>query len=181
MESDHPSREAALGRALERHHARLLERVRLMMGGAARREADSADFTQRTLAAAVKHQHKAPLDDERALLRWLTAIARNQIRDSARRRREESLASLSRELRANPAAEGPTPSHAAGDAEERLALVEALEEMPEDERRVIELRDLEGLAFAEVGEALGRSSEAARKLHQRALLRLGRQLRTQRP
>ncbi len=39
-----------------------------------------------------------------------------------------------------------------------------------------ELRDLEGLSYAEIGEHLDRSADAARKLHDRAVIRLGIEL-----
>ena len=54
--------------------------------------------------------------------------------------------------------------------------MEALEELPDDQRRVVELRTLDGLPWREVGEHMERGAEAARLLHYRALLRLGRLL-----
>jgi RNA polymerase sigma-70 factor (ECF subfamily) len=44
--------------------------------------------------------------------------------------------------------------------------------MPEDYRRVIELRHFEALPFRQIGEQLGRSENAAQLLHAQALTRL---------
>jgi RNA polymerase sigma-70 factor (ECF subfamily) len=53
--------------------------------------------------------------------------------------------------------------------EERAVLEEAIARLSEDYRRVILLRHKEGLSFAAVGQALGRSADAARKLWARAV------------
>jgi RNA polymerase sigma factor (sigma-70 family) len=52
----------------------------------------------------------------------------------------------------------------------------ALGRLPEDYRRVIELRNREDRPFAEVGAILGRSADAARMLWFRAVERLQREL-----
>ncbi len=52
----------------------------------------------------------------------------------------------------------------------------ALARLPEDHRRVIELRNREGRPFGEIGDILGRSADAARMLWFRAVERLQREL-----
>jgi len=167
-------------RALEelvlRYRESLLERIRLMMGDEARRSADSLDFLQGVFAETLAQLGEQRFENERALLRWMTAVARNDIRDCVRRRRERALGSLSGSLTLSRIGdpECASPATVADQNEELERLVEALEDLTPDHRRAIELRDLEGLSFDEVGERLGRSADAAQMLHARALLRLGR-------
>ena len=52
-----------------------------------------------------------------------------------------------------------------------------MERLPEDYRRVIELRYREGLSFEEIGAILERTPNSARKLWARAIERLKSDLR----
>ena len=69
-----------------------------------------------------------------------------------------------------------TPGSAVSFDEQVGAMRAALDAMPEDYRQAIMLRNWERLSFAEIGQQLGRSEEAARKLWTRAVLRLGDEL-----
>ncbi|MCA8952132.1 MAG: sigma-70 family RNA polymerase sigma factor, partial [Planctomycetes bacterium] len=70
-----------------------------------------------------------------------------------------------------------TPSVDAARGEDIERLLEALEQLREDDQRVIELRDFEELSFRAIGERLGRSEAAVQMLHARAVTRLGQALR----
>ena len=52
-----------------------------------------------------------------------------------------------------------------------------MERLPEDYRRVIQLRYREGLSFEQIGEVLERTPNSARKLWARAIERLKSDLR----
>jgi RNA polymerase sigma-70 factor (ECF subfamily) len=52
------------------------------------------------------------------------------------------------------------------------ALERALDDLPEQQRDVVLLRRFEGLSYAEIGERLGRSADAARMLYGRAVAAL---------
>ena len=170
----------ALERLVERYRAELLDRIRLMLGEEARRQADSVDFLQGVFVEVLARVESGGFSDERGLLRWMTTVARNDIRDRGCRRRELAFASLSGSgsgslsLDAVRDLGGRSPATEAGLNEELLRMVEALERLAADHRRVIELRDLEELPFREVGRRMARSPEAAQLLHARAMLRLGR-------
>jgi DNA-directed RNA polymerase specialized sigma24 family protein len=58
-------------------------------------------------------------------------------------------------------------------------VAEAIESLREDYRSVIELRNLEGCSFAEIGRRMSRTEGAAFTLHARALVSLGDLLRDQ--
>ncbi len=162
----------ALARVVALYQERLLARIRLMLGPEARGCVESGDVLQDVFSEAIRSLRAGDLRDERAFLRWVTAIARHQIIDEVRRRREESLEALSSELVAG----GPS-GPASLTAEERgQRLIEALETLEPVRQRVVELRALEGLAWSEIARALGRSEGALRKLYHRALLELGERL-----
>jgi RNA polymerase sigma-70 factor (ECF subfamily) len=166
--------EEARSTLLARCHPRLLRRIRLMMGDQARRVAESVDFVQDVLIEAIEAVDPSKVRDEQHLLRWMTAVARNKVRDSARRRRERVFESLSISTIRGPERTGASPPSRAERQEYMELLADALEQLTPDHRRVIELRDLEGLRFHQIAEAMGRSEDAVQTLHMRAMMSLGR-------
>jgi RNA polymerase sigma-70 factor (ECF subfamily) len=169
----------ALSALLERNRERLLGRIRLMLGDGARRHAESVDFLQGLFVQIVEAIETADLDDERGFLRWATRIARNDVRDEGRRRRERALESLSQGASALPGegASTTSPPARAERADDVERLVEALEELRPEDRTVVELRDLDGLSYREIAERMQKPSEAAAQMHHaRAVARLARKL-----
>lgn len=167
-----PASESALIELVERYGERLLARIRLMLGEEARRRADSVDFLHEAFAELLAESGGEVTSDEQRLLRRVTAIARNNVRDAVRRPRERAFQSLSLSLSRLQPGEG-TPSRAASGRERLEALAEALERLSDDHRTVIELRDLDGLDFRAIGVRMGRGRDAAQMLHTRAMVRLG--------
>ncbi len=152
----------------------VLNRIRLMMGKGVRRVAESQDFFQEVMVEFLEDSAKAGLDSDRDILRWLTAIARNKIRDAARRRRARAFDSLSESIHLEQVpSPSPLPSSLFSRHEQAIRLAEALESLPPEFRKVIELHDLDGQSLRVVAEKLGRGYEAVKKLHTRAMLRLG--------
>jgi RNA polymerase sigma factor (sigma-70 family) len=64
-----------------------------------------------------------------------------------------------------------TPSRLLAEKEELQALIQKLDQLPEDYRRAILLAKVEGLSNAEMAEQLGRTREAAALLLHRAIKR----------
>ncbi|TWH45392.1 RNA polymerase sigma factor [Sporomusa sp. KB1] len=64
------------------------------------------------------------------------------------------------------------PDEAVMSAEQRREVSRLLELLPEEQRRVIELRILQGVAIADVARIMGKSSAAIKMLQQRALKKL---------
>jgi len=168
----------ALESLLERFRDPLLERIRLMMGGQARCSAESLDFLQGMFLEVIQGLEGVHVRDEQSLLRWMTTIARNNIRDHVRRTRERALESLTASClcRSDLENDVPSPPSEAAVQEDVHTLIEALLELAPDHRRVIELRDLDELRFREIAELMDRSEDAVHVLHTRALVRLGRLL-----
>lgn len=160
----------ALEQVITRYQARLLARIRLMMGPAARAGLESSDVLQSVFAEALRTLRAGDLQEERVFLRWVTAVARNHIVDEVRRNRERSFEALSSDV---IACGEPSIAAQLTVEERRQRLVEALEELDPVRQRVVELRSLDGLSWQRIAKELGRSEEAARKLYHRALLELG--------
>lgn len=146
---------------------------------------DGADVVQETLLEA--HRGFAGFDgaDPDDLRAWLCGILRHNLLDLIRRYRGASKRSIFRERSLEDGLESgdfsggavdpsPTPSSVSVVRESVVALEEALSRLPADERAVIVLRHFDSLPFREVGRRLGRSTDAARKLWSRAIVRLQR-------
>jgi RNA polymerase sigma-70 factor (ECF subfamily) len=68
--------------------------------------------------------------------------------------------------------QGATPGSAADRQERMLAVSAAMAKLPEDYRQVVIWRHLEGLAFADIAERLGKSAGACRMVWLRAIEQL---------
>lgn len=102
---------------------------------------------------------------------WLLRIAANALVDRARRA-----------IRAVPGESGTVdpdqvPQPAVADALERADLFRLVTELPEDQRRVIELRFAEERSIREIAEELGRTEGAVKQLQLRALQTLRKRIR----
>lgn len=168
--------QAAISQIVQRYGGHLLQRIRGMMSPRLRRFAESQDLMQELFLDLVPALAKAPVDDEASFLRWATFIARNNVRDQARRRRRRELVQLDTSFggtsprRAETLAE---PERAAALADDIERLEAALDSLGTEYRRVVELRSLERLDYNEIARELGRpSAAAARQLYCRAMARL---------
>jgi RNA polymerase sigma factor (sigma-70 family) len=146
-----------------------------MLGPDARRHAESVDYVQGVFAKVLERLESAPFEDEDHVLRWMTAVARNDIRDHAGKRRVRAFESLSESVDAHALADSRTPSPVSqAERDDRATrLIECLERLSDDERAVIELRTFDGETFAAIGARLGWSDDRARLTHLRAMARLG--------
>lgn len=90
----------------------------------------------------------------------LFTVARNEAINELKKRGRRGETDL--ESAPEGAAEGPTPEGAARKREEATRLAAALAELPEGEREVVLLRQVEGLTFREVCEVTGLSRDAVR-------------------
>ncbi len=156
--------------AIYRRYGQRLYRFCLALVG--NRE-DAEDALQNTMVKAVR---ALPGEERRIELRpWLYRIARNESVEILRRRRPDS--DLGPDLETG----GDVTDRVM--ARERLRnLLGDLELLPERQRTVLLLRELAGLGFAEIGEALGTSSAVARQTLYEARLGLrqlerGREMR----
>jgi RNA polymerase sigma-70 factor (ECF subfamily) len=102
---------------------------------------------------------------------WLFSIARNALRRQHRRRVGEPAAMESLESLGAMAGWGD-PSEAGARFEVMEELAWAMGQLPDEEREVVTLRDLEGLGGDETAEALGVTVAAMKSRLHRGRLRL---------
>ena len=136
---------AALEVLLERHHDRLRAVCARVVGSGA----DADDATQMALISIVKNLEK--FDGRARFTTWSYRIATNAAIDELRRRQRRAAATIDDD-------EAPLHLVTPGDvAEASVANVEisaALEQLPEDFRIPVILRDLAGLDYEQIGEIL---------------------------
>ncbi|HEY6565797.1 MAG TPA: sigma-70 family RNA polymerase sigma factor [Pirellulaceae bacterium] len=145
----------------------------------------ASDFVQQTMLAAHEHFPQFRGGSWEELKGWLRQILRNDLNRARRRFLTAERRSAQREHRLNDSqlvqpqlsTDGNTPSTDAVLREESLALKNALAQLPDHYRQVIQMRDWENLSFAEIGRRMSLTDEAARKVWRRAIVKLESALR----
>lgn len=169
------------------HGLRLLARLEINQRFAGK--FDPSDVVQQTLMEAWQGWDSLKASDEPQRYAWLRQILVHQLaklvrhhqgtlkRDIARElsidQLEQSVNASARKLDTLLVAQDPSPSHLAIAHEQRERLAKVLEELPEDYRQVILLRNFEELSHEAVAKRMGRSEPAVRMLWLRALAALG--------
>lgn len=178
----------ALDDLLRRYQDRIRRIVRIQLGSSTlRRDYDSMDIVQSTFRAALPKIGDLRPRSAAGLLQWLALIATNQIRDAHDAQRALKR-DIEREVPFDPtacvdgvheqlAANDPRPDERAFLNEVRELLDAEVARLPEDQRRVVLLRDYYGADWDEIAAELERGNGAARELHQRARIKLRQALR----
>jgi RNA polymerase sigma-70 factor (ECF subfamily) len=163
-------------------YLRLLARLQLDQRLAAK--LDASDVVQQTLLQAHEHKDQFRGHSEAELIGWLRTILANTLagavrrftteaRDFGRERSlQESLNESSARLEGFLAAEQSSPSERVMRVEELVRLAEALAQLPDDQRLVVELHHLKGMPVAEVAEVVQRSKSAVMGLLFRGLKKM---------
>ena len=177
---------AALGLLLERYQARLRRIVHIRLGGRLRRNLETMDIVQEANAVAMRKIGDLELRDHASILRWLSTIALNKIRDAhdfftAERRDVDRVVALDGEWAAvarDRSGDTPSPHDAAERKELHEVLDDCMTELTPEYQEVILLRDYSGGSWEYVTQALGSPTiHAAQELHRRAWIRLRRLVR----
>lgn len=169
----------ALNQLMQVCRSRLHKEVQGSVDARLRTKTDESDLIQESLMLAYVHFSEFRGDTQAQLFAWLLRIAENKQRNdaqhwSAQKRDVDQEASL----RGGPndggllsllPDHGVSPSGAAATNEEHAVVARALSALPDDYRRVIELRIWENCSFPTIGREMQRSEEAARKLFVRAV------------
>jgi RNA polymerase sigma-70 factor (ECF subfamily) len=179
----------ALGQLLERYRNYLAILARVQIGRRLQRKVEEADLVQETFLEAHRSFPRFRGGSEAELVQWLRQILAARVamlvrhyfgtqQRNANMERElaDELDQSSRLLGQAFVASGTSPSGRASRREQAVLLADALARLPEDYRRVIRLRHLDGLTFPEVARQMGRSVDAVEKLWARALVQLRRLL-----
>jgi RNA polymerase sigma-70 factor (ECF subfamily) len=182
------SREA-LGEALQAYRAYLLLIAQQELDPELRAKGGASDLVQETFIDAQRLLGRFEGTTEEAWAAWLRELLLYNLGDFVRRYRDTGKRRVGREVGqqagdsstdrgGNLAADTASPSVSAMAAEQVLALERALDRLPEDYREVLTLRYQGDLSFEDIGQRLGRSGNAARKLWLRALRKLEQELET---
>ena len=114
---------------------------------------DAEELSQEIFLKIFENLHR--FDGSYPLVAWVVSLARNLCIDRYRRKkRERSFRFVSDEAVAPLLTSGDDPAAAALRKERTKLLFWALGEIPEDLAEILVLRDLEGLAYEEIGKAL---------------------------
>jgi len=140
------------------------------------------DLLQEVYLRVLSGSSEVPAEEEgeAPLFRYLTRVARNTVVDAARairaRKRDGNESPLVHSdwshvgVRASHlAAATPGPFTRAGLAETEARLVAAFRSLSGEHRRILGLRQFEGLSARETAERTGRSEAAVHSLYRRAL------------
>ena len=133
--------------ALVRQHADLVYRVALRVTGT---PDDAADAAQDALVKVWKGIGAIDAERQRA---WAARVARNAALDLIRRRKVRPEPGRSEPV-TEPASASPLPDHHAETGDLRVELARALGTLDDPYRTILILRDVEGLAYAEIADAL---------------------------
>jgi RNA polymerase sigma-70 factor, ECF subfamily len=164
----------SLGRLLQQCRSYLLVVAHQRLDDDLRATLSDSDLAQEALLRAARGFDGFRGASEAELFGWLRRILLNHLATEAagqRRRPAVPLADL------DPVADGSTPSARLMRQERSEALAGVLAQLSEPHRHVVLLHHRDNLTWAQIGERLGRSADAARMLYGRAVRELAHLLR----
>jgi RNA polymerase sigma-70 factor, ECF subfamily len=173
----------ALGQALEACRRYLLLVAQRELAPELQAKGGASDLVQQTFLEAQRDFPRFAGTTEVELLAWLRCILLHNLGKFSRQYRATQKRGLEREVtldgdnsagvqKEHLAADSLTPSSHAIAREMNDALERAVERLPEDYRRVLQMRYREDLPFEEIARRMQRSVAAVRKLWARAVERL---------
>jgi RNA polymerase sigma-70 factor (ECF subfamily) len=177
----------ALGQALEACRDYLLRIAQRELGSDLQAKGGASDLVQETVLDAIRDFAHFEGNTEAELLQWLRRLLLNNLADFTRQYRDTAKRQIGQEVQLEGgdssaerggglAAALPSPSGEAMAHEQAEAIHRAVERLPDDYRRVIVLRYQEERSLEEIGDLLGLTANAARKLLLRAVERVQREL-----
>jgi RNA polymerase sigma-70 factor, ECF subfamily len=172
----------ALGQTLEACRRYLLTLARDELGADLRAKGGASDLVQDTFLEAQTTFDHFRGSSEGELRAWLRQLLHHRAAKFGRRYRTTLKRRLAREAALpRSGATGPdrrlaTPSVQLMADERAQRLRDALEQLPDEYRRVITFRYVEQLSFEVIGPRMGRTANAARLLWLRAIERVRKEL-----
>jgi RNA polymerase sigma-70 factor (ECF subfamily) len=180
---------AALAEWLERDRAKLLAMVGREMSDPLRRKVEAEDVLQEVAADAVRALPDVDFTGKDPF-GWICELIRRRVVDAHRHHFVARKRSADREVaRGSPAADTrgdglidmivasiTSPSAAFSRDQKQIRLAAAMEELPEIQRQVLQLRYVDGQPTAEIAKTLGKSHGAIRVLLSRTVQALRERL-----
>jgi RNA polymerase sigma-70 factor (ECF subfamily) len=172
----------ALGRLAEQVRDYLLLVANQELSPALQRKIGPSDLVQETFLLVQRNLGQFRGNTEQELLAWARAILLNNIHDVQRSYRAQRRDAAREQPLGGDSALGIAPAEPPADTigpgaavvarETSDALQRAIQRLPDEYRQVLRLRTWERLSFAEVGQRMARSADAARMLWNRAVRQL---------
>jgi RNA polymerase sigma-70 factor (ECF subfamily) len=175
----------ALGALLEQFRPYLLLIANEELDSDLRAKGGASDLVQESFLDAQRGFGNFQGASANELLAWLRRILLHNVADFTRRYRVAAARRVAQEqVLDGPddspgkqvVADEPSPSELASAGERAQLLFAAIQRLPDDQRRAVLLRYQANLSFEEIGTALNRSADAARKLWFRAVENLREEL-----
>jgi len=155
------------------------------MGRELRSKLDSMDLAQDALVSALEGLGNFTYKNKGDFLRWLSKIAENRLRDNLDKLHADKR-DIRKEVRLDdygPTTAGgfvrtpgpidaTTPSVIMSGKEELDKLEKAIDQLKPEYRKVIVLTKIDGLSYKEIGDRLGKSTDAVGMLLSRAMVAL---------
>lgn len=171
---------SAVGQLLDFYRGYLLAVANEELSSDVAQKFGPSDLVQETCYQATRDFPKFEGASDPELKAWLRQILINNLRDVQKQYRQTQKRDCAREISLHVVEEGsdliqqltsaePSPSHMILAEEMRRSVARAIETLSLEQRRVVELRSFEGLSFEEVGKAIGKTTEAARKIWTRCI------------
>jgi RNA polymerase sigma-70 factor, ECF subfamily len=175
----------ALAAYIAQHSPQLTAFIEKRMSDGLRRKVESADILQDLTASALHSVSEVQLGD-REPFGWLCQQAERRIIDAHRHYFGAQKRAAGREVYLDAPSGGDggggiadllaasltTPSAAYSRQQKEFYMLQALAELPEDNREALRMRYVEGLPSKEIAERLGRTDGAVRVLLTRSLQKL---------
>src|SRR5215469_12405257 len=170
----------ALGQVLETFRGYLLLIADREMDPELRAKGGASDLVQETFLEAQRDFGRFHGDSVDELRAWLRRLLLNNVANFTRQYRQRAKRQVGREVPleaggsshergAGLAADILSPSGQVVAQEQAEALARAMERLPPDYRQVLALRHEQKLTFAQIGEQMQRTANAARMLWLRAV------------
>lgn len=165
--------DAAFEQLFSIHTERLLVFIGAKLGGRLRERIEPQDVLQDAYTAALQSFSQFEYNDDGSFLRWMCRIIDNRLRDT-----NDYFAAAKRQVQEIPRSAPTGPVTAFARAENRERLQAALAQLSDEHREVILLRYFQGLTTDEAAERMRRTAGAIRNLLSRALVELGKHLKS---
>jgi len=138
---------------------RYQERVYVVLYGMVRNREDARELTQETFVRAYQNLNR--FRDQSSLYTWLYRIAMNLGVDHIRRQKkraaeafEEGVATKETGSAMSDGAHLDGPGRTLERKQLHAKLLDALDGLPEDQRQIVVLREVDGLSYKEIAEVL---------------------------
>jgi RNA polymerase sigma-70 factor (ECF subfamily) len=135
-------------------------RVYNVIYGMVRNREDARELTQETFVKAYRNLHGFRSDAR--FYTWIYRIAMNLSIDFTRRRKRAPVSGLEEDIATRDAEGSISEVHHADSPRRTLerkqlykSIMNALDELPEQQKQVILLREIEGLSYREIADVLG--------------------------